>query len=111
MALSFSDTRYQDGVLFHPAAVAFSVRAASDSGLWVANIVRDVDGRVGAERFAEPFFVDVEVGPLRCSRRIEIRGVRIARQERRRERLLHAGTTLADIKAERRQVDQGGHVV
>src|SRR3954466_2070089 len=39
MALSFSDTRYQDDVLFHPAAVAFSVRAASDSGLWVANIV------------------------------------------------------------------------
>ena len=38
MALSFSDTRYQDGFVFHPAAVAFSVRAASDSGRWVAHI-------------------------------------------------------------------------
>src|SRR6266436_8677211 len=28
MALSWSDTRYQDGLVFHPAAVAFSVTSA-----------------------------------------------------------------------------------
>ena len=38
MALSCSDTRNQDGLVFHPASVAFSVSAASASGRCVANI-------------------------------------------------------------------------
>ena len=37
MALSCSATRYHDGVVFQPAAVAFSVSAASDSGRWVVS--------------------------------------------------------------------------
>src|SRR6201997_1611783 len=38
MALSCSDTRNQDGFVFQPAAVAFSVSAASDSGRCVAHM-------------------------------------------------------------------------
>src|SRR6266849_5649956 len=38
MALSWSDTRYQDGLVFHPAAVAFSVSAAFDNGRCVAHM-------------------------------------------------------------------------
>ena len=36
IALSCLATRYQEGMAFHPAAVAFSVRAATASGRWVA---------------------------------------------------------------------------
>jgi hypothetical protein len=53
----------------------------------------------------------IEVGSLRCSRRVEGSGVGRTGHERRRERLLQAGATLADVKAERRQVDQPGDVV
>src|SRR6266568_4881614 len=42
MALSFSDTSYHDGFVFHPAAVAFSVRAPSESGRCVAQIASAV---------------------------------------------------------------------
>src|SRR5579863_4218302 len=38
IALSCSETRNQEGLDFHPAAVAFSVSAATDSGRWVANM-------------------------------------------------------------------------
>src|SRR5713226_1078892 len=38
MALSRSETRYQLGLDFQPAAVAASVSAATDSGRWVANM-------------------------------------------------------------------------
>src|SRR5258708_20383041 len=38
MALSCSDTRYQDGLVFHPAAVAFSVSASIDNGRCVAHM-------------------------------------------------------------------------
>ena len=38
MALSCSETRNQDGLDFHPAAVAFSLSAAAASGRWVANM-------------------------------------------------------------------------
>src|SRR5579859_6103213 len=38
MALSCSDTRNQEGLVLHPAAVAFSVSAAADSGRCVANM-------------------------------------------------------------------------
>src|SRR6478672_503896 len=38
IALSCSDTRYQDGLVFHPAAVASSVSAAIDNGRCVAHM-------------------------------------------------------------------------
>src|SRR5580692_13098417 len=38
IALSCSETRNQDGLLFQPAAVAFSLSAAAASGRWVANM-------------------------------------------------------------------------
>jgi hypothetical protein len=38
MALSCSDTRDQEGLVLHPAAVAFSVSAAAESGRCVANM-------------------------------------------------------------------------
>src|SRR5215468_1078028 len=38
IALSCSETRNQDGLLFQPAAVAFSLSAATASGRWVANM-------------------------------------------------------------------------
>src|SRR6478736_7078629 len=39
IALSCADTRYHDGRSFHPATVAFSVRAARLSGRWLTAIV------------------------------------------------------------------------
>src|SRR5262249_34778969 len=38
IALSCSETRNHDGLLFQPAAVAFSLSAAAASGRWVANM-------------------------------------------------------------------------
>src|SRR6266853_992090 len=39
MALSCADTKYHEGRSFHPATVAFSVRAARLSGRWLTAIV------------------------------------------------------------------------
>ena len=39
MALSCTDTKYHEGRSFHPATVAFSVRAARLSGRWLTAIV------------------------------------------------------------------------
>jgi hypothetical protein len=52
MALSFSDTKYQDCFVFHPAALAFSVRAASDSGRWVANIASGMSTGASAQNIS-----------------------------------------------------------
>src|SRR5258707_14046136 len=52
MALSCSETRYHDGLFFQPAAVAFSVSAASDSGRWVANITSAEPTGTAAEKAA-----------------------------------------------------------
>src|SRR5271156_3930292 len=50
MALSRSDTRYQDGLVFQPAAVAFSVSAATESGRWVANMTSAISTGTSAQK-------------------------------------------------------------
>ena len=112
MALSCSDTRNQDGLVFHPASVAFSVSAASgERPLRREHNVGDVDGDVGAERLPEPFLADVQVWSLRRADRRVRRRDGGGSEQRRRERLLHAGAALAHFQPERGQVHQPRHVL
>src|SRR5271156_3911370 len=50
MALSCSETRYHDGLAFQPAAVAFSVRAATESGRCVANMTSTISTGTSAQK-------------------------------------------------------------
>src|SRR6266567_3629187 len=50
MALSRWDTRYQLGLVFQAAWVAFSVSAASDSGRWVAYITSAASTGTSAQK-------------------------------------------------------------
>jgi len=67
MALSLSDTRYQDGFVFHPAALCgFRSGRPMTAAAGSRNIVSAVStGRVGTETFrGKRSLLNVEVGPL-----------------------------------------------
>src|ERR1700722_10285147 len=68
----------------------------------------DIDGYVCAEGLAETVLRDVEVGPLRCARRVVSGGIGSACQQGRREGLLHAGAAFTLLEPERGQVYQCG---
>src|SRR5271156_5958073 len=55
MALSRSDTRNQDGIVFQPAAVAFSVSAASDNGRCVVYMTSAVSTGTSAQNVSRNF--------------------------------------------------------
>src|ERR1700683_676021 len=112
IALSCSETRNQDGLVFHPAAVAFSWSAATASGRWVANMTSATSTGTSAQNVSRnPSFWDVQVGTARgAGRVVGGRGGRLGEQ-RRRERLLHARAALAHLQPERREKDQAGHVL
>ena len=70
IALSCSETRNQDGLLFQPAAVAFSLSAATESGRWVEHDIGHVHRHVGAERLPELLLLDVQIGTARGAGRV-----------------------------------------
>ena len=64
MALSCSDTRNQDGLFFHPASVAFSVSAASESGRCVANMTSATSTGTSAQNVSlKPSLLMYRSGP------------------------------------------------
>src|SRR5215469_4551667 len=64
MALSCSDTRNQDGLVFQPASVAFSVSAAAASGRCVANMMSATSTGTSAQNVSlNPSFPMYRSGP------------------------------------------------
>src|SRR5690348_8882523 len=112
IALSCSDTRNQEGLVLHLAAVAFSVSAASESGRCVANMTSARSTGTSAQNVSRICsFAMYRSGPCAGAGRVVRRRVEGGREHRRRERSLHAGAALTHVDAERGEVDKPGHVV
>src|ERR1700730_17305259 len=109
IALSCSDTRNQEGVVFQPAAVAFSVSAASESGRWVANMTSARSTGTSAQNVSRNCSLAMyRSGP--CGAPGASYGV-----GREVEASMDGGNgsctlALARVEAERGEVDQPGHV-